>query len=125
MRPDFMNHWQSRRFVLVLAIVVAAMAYGAVLAAGQGRDDAAATLRVDDLRCEYLVNPLGIDARSPRLELEAAPGPGRIEGPDAIGLPGCSLPPRTRCSARTRGIPGIAARWPRTSPSTWRTEASR
>ena len=26
-----------------------------------------ATLRVDDLRCEYLVNPLGIDARAPRL----------------------------------------------------------
>ena len=24
-------------------------------------------MRVDDLRCEYLVNPLGIDARAPRL----------------------------------------------------------
>ena len=27
---------------------------------------------MDDLRCDYLVNPLGIDARAPALELEAA-----------------------------------------------------
>jgi alpha-L-rhamnosidase len=28
------------------------------------------TLRVDDLRCEYLINPMGIDARAPRLSWE-------------------------------------------------------
>lgn len=31
------------------------------------RAHAAPTLRAEDLRCEYLVNPLGIDARAPRL----------------------------------------------------------
>ena len=40
---------------------------GEVGVAGAGPDDAKATLAVDDLRCEYLVNPLGIDARAPRL----------------------------------------------------------
>jgi alpha-L-rhamnosidase len=31
-----------------------------------------ATLRVDDLRCEYLIDPHGIDARAPRLSWELA-----------------------------------------------------
>jgi alpha-L-rhamnosidase len=68
-----MNLRQSRRLVLVLAIVVASIAYGAALAVGQGRDAAAATLRVDDLRCEYLANPLGIDVRAPRLSWKLRP----------------------------------------------------
>ena len=32
----------------------------------------ASSLRVDDLRCEYLVDPLGIDARAPRLSWKLA-----------------------------------------------------
>ncbi len=64
-----MNYRQSRRFVLALAIVVTATAQ----ALPQARDDSAATLRVDDLRCEYLIDPLGIDTRAPRLSWKLLP----------------------------------------------------
>jgi alpha-L-rhamnosidase len=35
--------------------------------------EAASSLRVRDLRCEYLTNPLGIDARAPRLSWKMSP----------------------------------------------------
>lgn len=48
---------------LAFLLAMAAAASG-VAAADEGTDR---SVRVDDLRCEYLVNPLGIDARAPRL----------------------------------------------------------
>lgn len=48
----------GRSLALGFALAVAGSPH--VVAAGP-------SLRVDDLRCEYLVNPLGIDARAPRL----------------------------------------------------------
>lgn len=48
---------------LTLAFALAVAASPRAFAAGP-------TLRVDDLRCEYLVNPQGIDARAPRLSWE-------------------------------------------------------
>ena len=44
-----------------------AVPFAAGSAAEPGRAARARALRADDLRCEYLVNPLGIDARAPRL----------------------------------------------------------
>jgi alpha-L-rhamnosidase len=57
---SFMN-WRTS-----CVLVVALWAVGGVsrASAEEHRD---ASVRVDDLRCEYLVNPLGIDARAPRL----------------------------------------------------------
>jgi alpha-L-rhamnosidase len=52
-----MNSRQSRTLALALAIVLAPFSFAAM----------GANLSVDDLRCEYLVNPLGIDATAPRL----------------------------------------------------------
>ncbi len=55
-------YWQtSRTLAMSLTILLGSCGFSA---AG---DAAAGSLRVDDLRCEYLVNPLGIDARAPRL----------------------------------------------------------
>ncbi|APW58934.1 family 78 glycoside hydrolase catalytic domain [Paludisphaera borealis] len=44
-----------------------ALAVGFVLATAAPSLAAPASLRVEDLRCEYLIDPLGIDARAPRL----------------------------------------------------------
>ncbi len=52
-----MNSQHARALALALTILLAPSGFAAT----------AATLSVDDLRCEYLVNPLGIDARAPRL----------------------------------------------------------
>ncbi len=53
-----MNSRQFRTLALALTIVlILPLGFAAM----------GATLSVDDLRCEYLVNPLGIDARAPRL----------------------------------------------------------
>ncbi len=49
-------------------VLVAALSLIAATSKSAAADEeAGASLRVDDLRCEYLVNPLGIDARAPRL----------------------------------------------------------
>ncbi|GAC1466249.1 MAG: hypothetical protein NVSMB9_06590 [Isosphaeraceae bacterium] len=50
-----------RPLVLALTLVLTPSGFSAE------QDQVASTLQVDDLRCEYLVNPLGIDARAPRL----------------------------------------------------------
>ncbi len=50
------------------AIIIAVLAL-ASLASGQ------TTLAVQGMRCEYLVNPLGIDVEKPRLSWELTPGP--------------------------------------------------
>lgn len=65
-----MNRRHPRTFILALTIALCPSAFAA-----------GASLVVDDPRCEYLVNPLGIDARAPRLSwtLKAA-------RPEARGL---------------------------------------
>ena len=57
-----MNSRQARTLALALTILLVPPGFAAT----------AATLSVDDLRCEYLVNPLGIDAHSPRLSWKLA-----------------------------------------------------
>ena len=52
-----MNSQQFRTLALALSIVLPCFGFAAK----------GASVSVDDLRCEYLVNPLGIDARAPRL----------------------------------------------------------
>ena len=53
----------------ILATVVAATLFGPPITAAQ----TGPSLRIDDLRCEYLKNPLGIDAKSPRLSWKLQP----------------------------------------------------
>src|SRR4051794_10669141 len=56
-----------------------------MVAETQSPSAGAGSIRPDDLRCEYLVNPLGIDARQPRLSWQL-----NAEQADARGL---SQPP--------------------------------
>jgi alpha-L-rhamnosidase len=55
-------NWRTLGFLVVMAATM--MAGPGLFAADEPANGA---LRVDDLRCEYLVNPPGIDARRPRL----------------------------------------------------------
>ena len=57
-----MTRRRPRGLAFALCVVLTS---SGVAKAGEG--GSAATLRVGDLRCEYLKEPLGIDARSPRL----------------------------------------------------------
>jgi alpha-L-rhamnosidase len=52
-----MNSRDSRTLAIALTVMLAPFGFTAM----------GATLSVDDLRCEYLVNPLGIDGTAPRL----------------------------------------------------------
>jgi alpha-L-rhamnosidase len=70
-----MNWRTSSTLMIVLPIV---LAWSVTLLADEGAE---ASLRVDDLRCEYLVNPQGIDARAPRLSWKLV-----AVRPDARGL---------------------------------------
>jgi alpha-L-rhamnosidase len=64
-------YWQETRVMAVaLVMLMASAGFSTAL------EPSAATVRVDDLRCEYLINPLGIDAREPRLSWKlVAPRP--------------------------------------------------
>jgi len=62
-----MNRQQFRTLAVAVTIVLAPSSFAAAFAPEPGRDRPATTLSVDDLRCEYLSNPVGIDARAPRL----------------------------------------------------------
>ena len=53
----------SQTWIVALAIAFAPPSFAVAF----GQDGAVPTLKVDDLRCEYLTNPIGIDARAPRL----------------------------------------------------------
>jgi alpha-L-rhamnosidase len=57
----------GRRYpqIWLVALLIASAFPG--FTATMGQNNPSSALTVDDLRCEYLVNPLGIDARSPRL----------------------------------------------------------
>src|SRR5262249_62431455 len=66
---------------LALAITLMACRPAACSAIEPGRADAVASLGVADLRCEYLVKPLGIDVRAPRLSWKL-----RAVRPGARGL---------------------------------------
>jgi len=57
---------RSRPLAVAMTIVLAPASFVAAVAPEPGKDQAGTTLSVDDLRCEYLSNPLGIDARAPR-----------------------------------------------------------
>lgn len=57
-----MNSRHARTLAFALTILLVPSGFAA----------SGATLSVDDLRCEYLVNPLGIDARAPRLSWKLA-----------------------------------------------------
>ncbi len=61
----------------ILATVLVAIVPGPAINAAQTES----SLRVDDPRCEYLVNPLGIDAKPPRLYWKLKPA-----RPEARGL---------------------------------------
>jgi alpha-L-rhamnosidase len=60
----------NRRFALWLAVAAAAAAIAGISLSGQ-----TSSITVQDLTCEYLVNPLGIDTEQPRLSWRLAPGP--------------------------------------------------
>lgn len=60
------------RYALALIIATAALPPSSDLFAKPGADGPSPSLGVEDLRCEYLINPLGIDSRSPRLSWKMA-----------------------------------------------------
>lgn len=62
----------SIRYFLRLILASAALVSPADLLAKPDADAEAASLRVEHLRCEYLVNPFGIDSRAPRLSWKLA-----------------------------------------------------
>lgn len=63
-----------RRPLLAGALVfVASLALAGSLTRDSSGADAPASLRVENLRCEYLKDPLGIDARAPRLSWTLLP----------------------------------------------------
>ena len=75
---------------------------------------------MDDLRCEYLVNPLGIDARAPRLSWKLAAV--RPEARETLGqsaYSGFIVAPSKRYYAKTRERSGTAERSRRISRCTW------
>ena len=76
-----MNTRHTRDLTLALTIVLMPSPFAAGFAAEPGREGAGASLRLDRLRCEYLTNPLGIDARAPRLSWTL-----RAVRPEARGL---------------------------------------
>ena len=117
-----MNSRRSRSFVLALTLVMTSAGF-----AVPSRDDAAPTLRPDDLRCEYLVNPRGIDARSPRLSWtlralqDGCRGPGRHRTAYQVVV-GPFGKPRSASRKISSGIP---ERWRRTNRSGCLTRAGR
>ena len=76
-----MNTRQTCDLALALTIVLMSSPFAAGFAAEPGREGVGASLRPDRLRCEYLTNPLGIDARAPRLSWTL-----RAVRPEARGL---------------------------------------
>src|SRR4051812_663135 len=81
MRTVRVNTRYARNLALALTIVLMPSPFVAGFAAGPGREGVGASLRLDRLRCEYLTNPLGIDARAPRLSWTL-----RAVWPEARGL---------------------------------------
>ena len=77
-------NWRTYGVLVVALLVVAAASRISVADEGAGT-----SLRVDDLRCEYLVNPLGIDARAGPVKLEAGRFASRSTESGTVGLPGC------------------------------------
>ena len=81
----------------------------------------AAAPRVARLRCEYLVNPVGIDAPQPRLSW--------IIETDQRGWQQTAYQILVASSpaglGKSRPICGTAVRWPATRPSMWRMRGDR
>jgi len=75
-----------------LRAVLLALSAGLLPALVQSAEADQASLRVDDLRCEYLVNPLGIDVTRPRLswKLESIDAKARGQGQTAYRIRGTS-----------------------------------
>ena len=114
----------SRRFSAVACCVLVAGAVAQSFAAAEQALAAEPGLAPSQLRCEYLVNPPGIDETHPRLswvvESEpAGPAPNRLPDPGRQ---------RRETLAAARAICGTAARWRatrrRASPMTARALAS-
>ncbi|NWG13062.1 MAG: alpha-L-rhamnosidase N-terminal domain-containing protein [Acidobacteria bacterium] len=59
----------KNRFAVLLAVAAAAAAMAGISLSGQ-----TSAITVQDLTCEYLVNPLGIDTDRPRLSWRLTPG---------------------------------------------------
>ena len=62
-----MNCRQTDTLAVVVTIVLVSSGLAAAFSNDPTGDKVLPSLSVDDLRCEYLINPVGIDARAPRL----------------------------------------------------------
>ena len=79
-----MNFDTGLRNLIVAATLAAVVA---CFVGPRARADSAAALRPADLRCEYLVSPLGIDVPQPRLSWRMEPADPAARGQEA-GLEG-------------------------------------
>jgi alpha-L-rhamnosidase len=79
----------TRAFTTLLTLVLIAVPSGAARLLGGAAEPAG--FAVQDLRCEYLANPLGIDVRTPRLSWRLTPAPG-VRGQSAYRVLVASTP---------------------------------
>ena len=79
----------TRAFITVLIVILIAQTSGSARPFGGAAEPA--SVAVEDLRCEYLSNPPGIDVRTPRLSWRLTPAPG-VRGQSAYRVLVASTP---------------------------------